>query len=103
MKTRIILLVAAAGALVALSDAGPVAWMDAAGRRVITFGDDDAAVVQAIADLSQAHGRVTIATIDEHDARDHPLSSELVAAGFVSGYKGFTVRPRITTQDRTRT
>ena len=92
-----------AGALVALSADGPVAWMDPGGRRVVTFGRDEAAIVRAIEELSKAHGRVTIATIDEHDARDHPLSSELVAAGFVSGYKGFTVRPPIASEGRTRT
>ena len=92
-----------AGALVALSGWGPVAWMDPAGRRIITFGAEDVETVRAIEDLSQAHGRVTIATIDEREARDHPLSGDMVAAGFVSGYKGFTIRPRIVTEGRTRT
>jgi ATP-dependent Lhr-like helicase len=82
-----------AGALVVLADDGPVAWIDAAGRRIVTFTEDVGATVSAVEQLSHAHGRASINTIDGEDSRDHRLAAELIVAGFVSGYKGFTVRP----------
>ena len=82
-----------AGALVAMAEGSPVAWLDPAGRRVVTFGSDEAKSVGAIEMLSKAHGKVSIATIDESPAHEHALAPALLAAGFLSGYKGFTVRP----------
>lgn len=82
-----------AGALVAMVDGAPVAWLDPAGRRIVTFDADEAITVSAIEKLSFAHGKVSIATIDGSAAPDHALASPLMAAGFVSGYKGYTVRP----------
>ena len=82
-----------AGARVALADGVPVAWLDPAGRRVVTFDADESTTVGAIEELSFAHGKVSIATIDGLPAPDHALAPALLAAGFLSGYKGFTVRP----------
>ncbi|MGI9528725.1 MAG: Lhr family helicase, partial [Acidimicrobiia bacterium] len=82
-----------AGARVALADGVPVAWLDPAGRRVVTFDADEATTVGAIEELSFVHGKVSIATIDGSPAPDHDLAPALLAAGFLSGYKGFTVRP----------
>ncbi|MDJ0790974.1 MAG: DEAD/DEAH box helicase [Acidimicrobiia bacterium] len=81
-----------AGALVVVAGQGPLAWLDPPGRKLATFGAPTEATVAAIEQLTLAHGKATVATIDGIDTREHPLSAELLARGFVSGYKGFTVR-----------
>ncbi len=87
-----------AGSAVVLTDGVPIAWMDHRGRRIATFGADDDVTTSAIRSLAMDHGRASIASIDDVDARDHRLAPLLVAAGFTSGYKGLTIRPATTTR-----
>lgn len=87
-----------AGASVALIGGTPAAWMDAAGRRIATFGRDPGTTVAGISLLADAHRRPSISTIDDGPAHEHPLATEMVDAGFTAGYKGFT--PRRTTDRR---
>ena len=82
-----------AGATLVIADGMPVAWLDHRGRRVATFGADDDVTTSAIRRLAQSHGRASIATIDDRDAREHRLAPLLVEVGFTSGYKGMTIRP----------
>ena len=80
-----------AGATIVLLDGRPLAWLDPAGKRIATFSEDPATVA-AIVDLAHRHAKASIATIDGAPAREHPISGDLLAAGFMSGYKGYTVR-----------
>ena len=91
-----------AGAAVAIVAGSLVAWMDAAGRRIATFGDDDDATIAGLVLLARHHPRASIGTIDGGPAAEHRLATSLRQAGFTSGYKGFTVRPNAATGGRTR-
>jgi ATP-dependent Lhr-like helicase len=83
------------GASVCLVDGRPAAWLDSSGRRIVTFGVEDAVVVDAIHRLASVRSRVQIATIDGAEVLDHALGPELINAGFTSGYKGLALRGNV--------
>ncbi|MCB1245851.1 MAG: DEAD/DEAH box helicase, partial [Acidimicrobiia bacterium] len=80
-----------AGARVAIVDGSLVAWMDPSGKRAAVFTDDPTIATEALFALSARHRASTLAEIDGGHAHEHPLAPDLVASGFVRGYKGFTI------------
>ena len=81
------------GARVATDNGSPIAWMDAAGRRVCVFSDDLPKVAIGVEALAQAHGRVSIAHVGSDPIHEHALATHLIERGFSSGYKGYTLSP----------
>ncbi|NLA34896.1 MAG: DEAD/DEAH box helicase [Actinobacteria bacterium] len=89
----------AAGARVVLVDGEAAAWIDRAGRNIITFatGADDEAVwvnelVRLVADRRVE--RFELATIDGQPAVQSRWAEILRSSGFVDGYRGLVLRGR---------
>jgi ATP-dependent Lhr-like helicase len=93
-----------AGARIALSNGELIAWMDPAGKRTLLFTDDPGEASTALRLLAQRHGKASIVEIDGESAHDHEVARSLREAGFIPGYKGFTVGDarRTTGQDNGR-
>jgi ATP-dependent Lhr-like helicase len=80
-----------AGARIALSNGRLIAWMDPAGKRTLLFTDDPDEASTALRLLAQTHGKASIVEIDGESAHEHDVAQSLRQAGFIPGYKGFTV------------
>lgn len=80
-----------AGARIALMKGELVAWMDPAGQRTLLFTDDTELASTALRLLAERHGKAAIVEIDGESAHDHRVAPSLRGAGFIPGYKGFTV------------
>ncbi|MFV1999547.1 MAG: DEAD/DEAH box helicase [Acidimicrobiia bacterium] len=76
---------------ITLMDGLPVAWLDPAGKRVVTFGADHEMTAEAVWELVSRRSRSAVSSIDGASAHDHPLAPLLTKRGFVPGYKGFTI------------
>ncbi len=83
-----------AGAYVAMDDGKLVAYVERGGRTVASFGDDGSHVAQALSLIAERIGEWTVEQIDGEAAAESPLRSDLVAVGFVPGYRGLTLRTR---------
>ena len=99
----------AAGSYVVIVDGAASAYIERAGRGLLTFASDraegarepgaggtsdDAVWVEAIV-AAHKEGRVgtlQLQRIDDGPARQSPLAPALRAAGFVDGYRGLTLR-----------
>jgi ATP-dependent Lhr-like helicase len=90
------------GATVFLVNGSLAGWLERGAHRLQTWlPDDDAeralhssALAMALAALARRRMRtgLLLAKIDDGPAREHPLASELIDAGFVSGPQGFHLR-----------
>lgn len=82
------------GAFVALDDGRLVAYVERGGRRVASFVDDGSRVAHALSLIAPRIGEWTVERIDGVVAAESPLRADLVAVGFVPGYRGLTLRSR---------
>ena len=87
----------AAGALVVLRSGTPLVWFDRRGHHVVTFAaaaDDDGWAQALVALVKDGRAR----SIEVRKVNGEPISPTggeahaLLRAGFVEGYKGFTIR-----------
>ena len=86
----------AAGAYVVLLDGEPAAYLDRAGRSLLSFPAAERAVTWIDA-IVEAHkcGRLPaleLERIDDSPARTSPIAPHLRSAGFADGYRGLTLR-----------
>ena len=83
-----------AGAYVILADGALAAYVERGARSILTFTEDEAAIVSGLIDVGKRRRRTTtIASINGQSALSSPLADVLRQAGFVTGYKGVTYRP----------
>ncbi|GMQ97902.1 MAG: ATP-dependent helicase [Acidimicrobiia bacterium] len=80
-----------AGSTLTTMDGLPVVWLDAGGKRAVTFEADTELTVEALWELVSRRSRSAVSSIDSAQAHDHPLAPLLEKRGFVPGYKGFTI------------
>jgi ATP-dependent helicase Lhr and Lhr-like helicase len=87
-----------AGAYVVLVDGEPALYFERGGRSLVTLPAFDACSadsIGALLDSPLVAGRgLTIERIDGGTASDSPLAPAFHEAGFVTGYRGLTYRPR---------
>jgi len=84
-----------AGALVVLGDGRLEAFVERGGKRILTFGATEERlrmVATTLARQADHSRRQVVTTIDGKPAQDTPLGTALIAAGYVSSYKGIARR-----------
>ncbi|MGH2679185.1 MAG: Lhr family helicase, partial [Actinomycetota bacterium] len=83
-----------AGAYVVLADGATCAYLERGARSLLTFGADPASWADALASLVKDGRlkRIQLGRIDGAEASAHPAAADLLAAGFVDGYRGLTLR-----------
>lgn len=83
------------GAHVVLVGDRLAAYLETGGRSVLTWGDDPEPLITALVELAGRKRRSpTVARINGESALTAPYAPAMRAAGFVTGYRGLTYRPR---------
>jgi ATP-dependent helicase Lhr and Lhr-like helicase len=81
-----------AGAYAALDEGELVAYVERGGRSVASFVNEGPRFAHALTLIAERIGEWTVERIDGVAAADSPLRADLVAVGFVPGYRGLTLR-----------